>query len=51
MTFASAWESTAENLQTIENLTARLEMEETCVGHQCEISEALMAKKKEEYNV
>lgn len=45
--FASAWESTAENLQTIENLTARLVMEEARIQnkYQSEVSEALMAKK------
>lgn len=45
--FASAWESTAENLQTIENLTSRLVMEEARIGnkYQSEVSEALMAKK------
>lgn len=48
--FPSAWESTPENLQTIENLTSRLVMEEARVAmkHQSEangFSEALMARK------
>lgn len=45
--FASAWESTAENLQTIENLTSRLVMEEARIGNKCEsdVSTALVAKR------
>ncbi len=48
--FPSAWESTPENLQTIENLTSRLVMEESRVAmkHQSEangFSEALIARK------
>lgn len=45
--FHSAWESTAEKEQTMENLTARLIMEEARIAkhHQDEISEALVAKK------
>lgn len=45
--FASAWESTAENLQTIENLTSRFVMEEACIGNKqkSEVDEALTAKK------
>lgn len=48
--FPSAWESTTEDLQTIDNLTARLVMEEARVkmNHQSgvsDVSEALVARK------
>lgn len=47
--FPSAWESTAENLQTIDNLTARLVMEEARVERKQEseaheVSEAFVAR-------
>lgn len=46
--FHTAWDSTAENLQTIENLTARLIMEEARLAkqNQKEAGEALMALPK-----
>lgn len=47
--FSSAWESTAADQQTIENLSSRLVMEEARIAqqrkNQTELSEALVARR------
>ena len=43
--FISAWESTSENLRTVENLTSRLIMEETRINSQDDQSVALITKR------